>query len=127
MAVLDWTEAAMASVNQSSRFRELGSVDVDVVLCSGKHQRRVSFRDFGVARVEDCTGEDLIDEPLVISMPTVSWNSYLHKRRIGVAPSLIGLDVEKSIITARNSQTRRHFDRVHRSVQAFVDAGAGIT
>lgn len=114
----------MEGVNSDPSFRQLGSIDIDVVLESGKHRRRICFRDFGVHHIEECSGEDLVDEDLVVTMPTVSWNSYLHKRKIGVGPSLQSLNVERPIIVAKNAMARRHFDRVHQSLQAFVDCGA---
>ena len=124
MAILDWTTAAMESVNSDPAFKLLGSADIDIVLQSGKYKRRVCFRDFGVESVDDCSEENLVDEGLVISMPTVSWNSYLHKRRIGVGPSLQSLNLEKSVVHAKNAMSQCHFDRVHRSIQAFIDCGA---
>ena len=116
----------MEAVNSDPNFRQLGSVEIDIVFESGKHRRRICFRDFGVDHIEDCSDEDMIDADLVVSMPTVSWNSYLHKRRIGVGPSLQSLNIERSIIVAKSAMARRKFDRVHRSIQAFVDTGARL-
>ena len=95
----------MEMVNSDPKFRELGSADIDVFLQSGKHKRQVCFRDFGVDHVEDCTNKDLVDADLVIAMPTVSWNSYLHKRRIGVGPSLHSFNIEK-LLSMRRTRCR---------------------
>lgn len=125
MAVFDWMPNARTKANKDPAFRALGSVDATVCFQSGKHGRRVVFQSFEVESVSEADVDSIKDEDILISMSTREWNSYLYRRRLGRAPSLLGLDAEKhDVVQTKNTIARLQFERISRSIQAFVDYGA---
>lgn len=124
--VFDWMDAARKHVSASSEFRNLGSIDLSVVFVAGRTKRVVVFEAFEVADVRVASEADVLDADLIISMKPAEWNYYLRKRRSGKVPSLQSMAVGGDCIQARNPVTRLHYDRVQRSIQAFVDAGARL-
>lgn len=128
MAVFDWMQGARRKANKDPAFRALGSADATVCFQSGKHGRRVVFQDFQVNSVAEANVDDIKDGDILIAMSTREWNSYLYRRRLGRAPSLLGLDAEKrDVIQTKDSIARLQFERISRSVQAFVDYGASAS
>ncbi len=128
MAVFDWMQGARRKANKDPAFRALGSADATVCFQSGKHGRRVVFQDFQVNSVSDADVDVIKDDGILISMSTREWNSYLYRRRLGRAPSLLGLDAEKqNVIQTKDTIARLQFERISRSVQAFVDYGASAS
>ena len=125
MAVFDWMWDARAKANADPAYRKLGSADAVVYFQSGKHCRRVSFEDFEVASLTEVKLEEIADQDILISMSTREWNSYLYRRNLGRAPSLIGLESDKlHVIKTKDPMARLHFERISKSIQAFVDYGA---
>lgn len=128
MAVFDWMWDARSKANADPEYRKLGSADAVVYFQSGKHCRRISFEDFEIASPEEVSLEGIADQDILISMTTREWNSYLYQRKLGRAPSLIGLESERlHVIKTKNSMARLQFERISRSVQAFVDYGARVS
>lgn len=99
-------------------------MDATVYFQSGKYARRVEFDAFRVESVDEVDVEMLAEQDIVISMSTREWNSYLYNRRMRRAPNLLALDLEKSVIKTKSLMARLTYDRISRSVQAFVDYGA---
>ena len=124
MAALDWIPAAQKNANDDVAFRNLGSADATVYFQSGKYARRVAFEAFKVKDVSTVDTETLVEQEIVISMTTREWNSYLYNRRMRRAPNLLALDADKHIIKTKNPMARLAYERISRSVQAFVDYGA---
>ena len=125
MAVFDWMANARTKANKDPAFRSLGSADATVYFQSGKHGRRVEFQSFEVASVSEADVDSIKNEDILITMSTREWNSYLYRRRLGRAPSLLGLDAEKhDVVQTKNTIARLQFERISRSIQAFVDYGA---
>lgn len=125
MAVFDWMNSAQAQANSDPAYRALGSADAAIYFKSGKHGRRVSFEAFEVASVSEVNVNDLSDQDIVIDMSTREWNSYLYRRRLGRAPSLLGLDAEKhDVVKTKDTMARLQYERISRTIQAFVDYGA---
>ena len=125
MAVFDWMSSARTKANKDPAFRALGSADVTVCFQSGKHGRRVVFQSFEVESVTEADVDSMKNEDILISMSTREWNSYLYRRRLGRAPSLLGLDAEKhDVVQTKDTLSRLQFERISRSIQAFVDYGA---
>lgn len=128
MAVFDWMLDARKKANKDPTFRALGSADATVCFQSGKHGRRVVFQDFQVDSVAEADIDDIKNDDILISMSTREWNSYLYRRRLGRAPSLLGLDAEQhDVIHTKDSIARLQFERISRSIQAFVDFGASAS
>ena len=125
MAVFDWMARARTTANKDPAFRALGSADATVCFQSGKHGRRVVFQSFEVESVAEADVDSMKDEAILIAMTTREWNSYLYRRRLGRAPSLLALDAEKhAVIQTKDTLSRLQFERISRSIQAFVDYGA---
>ena len=125
MPVFDWMPNAQKKANKDPAFRALGSADATVCFQSGKHGRRVVFQSFEVESVTEADVDLIQDEDIRICMSTRQWNSYLYRRRLGRAPSLLGLDAEKhNIVQTKNTLARLRYERISRSIQAFVDYGA---
>ena len=125
MAVFDWMVTARTKANEDPAFRALGSADATVSFQSGKHSRRVVFQAFKVDSVEVVDADVAKGDDILISMSTREWNSYLYRRRRGRAPSLIALDAESNdLIKTKDVMARLQFERISRSIQAFVDYGA---
>lgn len=125
MAVFDWMLNAKTEANSDPAFRALGSADATVCFQSGKHGRRVVFQAFGIDSVTEADVDTIKDDDILIAMSTREWNSYLYRRRLGRAPSLLGLDAEKNdVILTKDVSARLQFERISRSIQAFVDYGA---
>ena len=124
MAALDWVGKAQRRVNKDPAYRALGTADIDLALKAGKTIRRVIFSAFEVVRIEDGDATTLVDVDVVIEMTAREWNGYLKKRNKGDGPSLTSLDIDKSVVRARNPLDRLKLDRCMRSVQAFIDQGA---
>ena len=126
MAALDWLETASDRLNNDSAYRDLGNADVDIAFRAGKVIRRVRFDAFSVGEVETINEAALRDVDVVIDMPARDWTNYLKRRNKGNGPSLSGLDVERSIVSARSPIERLKFDRFQRSIQALGDEGARV-
>lgn len=125
MAVFDWMRDAKTKANSDPAFRALGSADATVCFQSGKHGRRVVFQAFQIESVIEADVDSIKDDDILIAMSTREWNSYLYRRRLGRAPSLLGLDAEKDdVIQTKDIGARLQFERISRSIQAFVDYGA---
>ncbi|MCE2407588.1 MAG: hypothetical protein J4G19_08825 [Pseudomonadales bacterium] len=125
MAVFDWMVNARTEANADPEFRALGSADATVCFQSGKHGRRVVFEAFEVQSVSEANVDVIKDDDILISMSTREWNSYLYRRRLGRAPTLLALDAEKhGVIKTKDIAARLQFERISRSIQSFVDYGA---
>ena len=124
MPAFDWMADARVKANADPAFRALGSADATVYFQAGKHVRRVEFQAFEILGVTDVDVDSMIDREILISMSSRDWNSYLYRRRLGRAPSLLALDAEKRVVMTRDSFARLHYERVSRTIQAFVDYGA---
>lgn len=124
MPVFDWMDSARERANADPKYRALGSADATVYFQSGKHARRVSFEAFKIESIESVDLNELRDKDIVISMSSREWNSYLFNRRRRRAPALNALAINKPIIKTKSTGARLAFERISRSIQAFVDYGA---
>ena len=106
MAVFDWMRVAKTKANSDPAFRAL-------------------FQAFQIESVTEADVDSIKDDDILIAMSTREWNSYLYRRRLGRAPSLLGLDAEKDdVIQTKDIGARLQFERISRSIQTFVDYGA---
>lgn len=125
MAVFDWMEPAKLEVNGSEAFRKLGSVDIKLAFKSGKHCRLVRFNGFEVGDIHPIHPDrPFVEAEVMVEMSTRNWNSYMRRRALKTSQTLQSVNVDRAIITASNPLNRLLFDRFHKSIQAFVDAGA---
>lgn len=125
MAVFDWMQPAREQLNSSSGFRQLGSVDIRLAFKSGKNCNLVHFHGFEIGDIKSIDPDvPFAEAEVMVEMSTRNWNSYLRKRALSRTQTLLSMDVDRPIISASNPLNRRLFDRYHRSIQAFVDAGA---
>ena len=126
MAQLGWLEAAAAALNASPAFRKLGSTDLVLGLKAGRVVRTVTFEAFAIVGIASADESALRDCDLVIDMPPRDWTSYLRRRAKGAGPSLLGLDLERSIVRAADPLQRLKFERHHLTLQALLDQGAAL-
>ena len=126
MAQLGWLEAAAAALNASPAFRKLGSTDLVLGLKAGRVVRTVTFEAFAIVGVATADESALRDCDIVIDMAPRDWTSYLRRRAKGAGPSLLGLDLERSIVQAADPLQRLKFERYHLTLQALVDQGAAL-
>ena len=126
MAQLDWMEKAAADVNADAAFKKLGTAELEVAFRAGKVARVAKFDAFEVTEVRDIDEADLRDVELLVDMSAREWTNYLKRRAKGNGPSIMGLETANSIMHGLNPLAELKFHRYHRSLQAFVDAGARI-
>ena len=115
-------KSAQSAVNTSDAFRALGSVDVKVVMMSGKSAFLATFRAFGCANVQQIDADDTRDGDFTIEMTPGEWRDYLAERQSGDGNTLVVLDLERGIVKAANARKKQDFFRYHQSLQQFVDA-----
>lgn len=121
-----WMEDARTALNADPAFRRLGSTDLRLGLVFGGVARLVSFEAFQITAVTEADPADMRDADLVLEMAARDWNTYLRQRGRGRAVSLLALDLERPVISARTPLKRLLFERYNRSVQAFIDRGAAL-
>jgi hypothetical protein len=126
-ANLDWLPAARAALNADPAFRRLGTADFRLGLVIGDEARLVTFEAFEVAEVSVADPADMRDAHLVVEMPVKDWNAYLRRRARAKGPSLLTLDLERSLVKARNPLERLTFERYNRTIQALLDQGASLS
>ena len=124
MPALDWLTLAKNRANKSPQFRALGSMNATICFQSGKHASNVTFKAFKVDSVTPIEGDAVGDQPIVISMSTREWNSYLYNRRMKRAPNLLSLDQERGVVKTKSTIARLDFERILKSIQEFIDLGA---
>ena len=115
-------KSARSAVNASEAFRALGSVDVKVVMTSGKSAYLATFRAFGCSDVRRIDAAETRDGDFTIEMTPREWRDYLADRQAGEGKSLAELDLEKGVVKATNPRKKQDFFRYHQSLQQFVDA-----
>lgn len=126
MAQLDWLEAAAQALNGDPAFRQLGSTDLVLGLKAGRAVRVVTFEAFAIVGVAAAAEAGLRDCDIVIEMAPRDWTGYLRRRARGTGPSLVALDLERSIVRAADPLQRLKFERYHLTLQALVDQGAAL-
>ena len=125
-ANLDWLPEARAALNADPAFRKLGSADFRVGLVIGDQARLVTFQAFEIADVAEADPADMRDADFVLEMPVKDWNAYLRRRARAKGESVLTLDLEHSLVRARNPLKRLTFERYHKSLQALLDRGAAL-
>ena len=126
MAQLDWLQAAAEKLNDAPAFRQLGSTDLVLGLKAGRVVRIVTFEAFAIVGVAVADEAALRDCDIVIDMAPRDWTGYLTRRARGAGPSLVGLDLERSVVQAPDPLQRLKFERYHLTLQALVDQGAAL-
>jgi hypothetical protein len=126
-ANLDWLPAARAALNADAAFRKLGTADFTLGLVIGDEARLVSFEAFEVADVRPADPADMRDADIVLEMAAEDWNAYLRQRSRATGPSLLTLDLDRSLVKARNPLERLTFERYNRTIQALLDRGADMS
>ena len=119
-------KSARSAVNASEAFHALGSVDVKVVMASGKSAYLATFRAFGCSDVRRIDAAEARDGDFTIEMTPREWRDYLADRQAGEGKSLAELDLEKGVVKATNPRKKQDFFRYHQSLQQFVDALADV-
>ena len=126
MAQLDWLPQAAAALAEDANFRKLGSADLVLGLKAGKVVRVVTFEAFEVASIQEAEEPALRDCEVIIEMAPRDWSRYLSRRAKGSGPSLLSLDLDRSVVRAANPLHRLKFERYHLTLQALLDAGAQV-
>ena len=124
---LGWLEQAREQINDSSEYRKLGSTDIKLGLAIGDERRLVTFEAFEIANVESIDEDDVRDAELLLTMTAKDWNAYLRQRKAGKGPSLMSLDLDERVMSAKDPLAKLKFERYNRSLQAFIDVGASLS
>lgn len=126
-ADLDWLEAARSALNADPAFRRLGSADFRLGLVLGGEARLITFQAFQIADVAPAHPADMRDADLLLEMAPDAWNAYLRRRASADAPSLLALDLQERLVSARSPSARLLLERYNGSIQALLDKGASLT
>lgn len=121
-----WLEPAREALNADPAFRKLGSADFRLGLAAGDCARIVTFSAFEVAAIEAVDSADLHDADLVIEMSPADWEAYLTQRAAGQGQSLLSLDLELGVVSARTPLEHLLLERYNRTIQALLDCGARL-
>ncbi|MCY3885643.1 MAG: hypothetical protein OXG24_12110 [Gammaproteobacteria bacterium] len=125
MPVPDSMQKAKRSVNRQSDFRKLGSAQITIDFNIGKTHNTVEFDAFSIGRIRDSVEEsELRDIGSRVRMTQKQWNFYLRRRKSGKLPTLVAFNLENDVLDFASPMDRLHFLRVHKTIQAFVDAWA---
>ncbi len=127
MKPFNWMQRAKSSVNRKGEFRKLGSMDIRVGFSAGSSHRVIDFGPFAVGPIHDVEDISEIENvSVVVRMTPRRWDDYLRNRKTGKEGDLIAFNLGKQVLYFNNPLDRLRFLRVHRSIQAFVDAGARL-
>lgn len=125
MPVPDSMQKAKRSVNRRSDFRKLGSAHLTIDFNIGKTHNTVEFDAFSVGRISDSASDtELRNIGSRVRMSQKQWSFYLRRRKSGKLPILVAFNLENDVLEFASPMDRLHFLRVHKTVQAFVDAWA---
>lgn len=125
MALFDWMSQAQAAVNNDPNHQRLGSANINVLFKGGVQRRLVTFRAFRVDSIDILSKEQPdFSADVVLEMSARKWNAYMRQRQKNRAKDLLSLDTVEHIIQADTPLKRLLFNRVHLSIQSFIDAGA---
>ena len=125
MKMFDSMQSAKRSVNRQAGYRKLGSAEISVAFSSDDEHRVVEFDAFKIGEIT--TVEDpseLRGIGVRIQMSKKQWNFYLRRRMVGKLPTLFAFNLDQPVLEFAGPVDRLHFLRVHKSIQAFVDAWA---
>ncbi|MCY4143622.1 MAG: hypothetical protein OXG08_08060 [Gammaproteobacteria bacterium] len=125
MKMFEAMQSAKRSVNRQSGYRKLGSAEIAIAFSSDDAHRVVEFDAFKIGEIR--TVEDpseLRGIGVRIRMSNKQWSFYLRRRMVGKLPTLIAFNLDQPVLEFAGPFDRLHFLRVHKSIQAFVDAWA---
>lgn len=125
MALPESMQRAKRSVNRRSDFRKLGSAEITIDFNIGNTHNTVEFDAFSVGRIREVSDEsELRSIGSRVRMTQKQWNFYLGRRKSGKLSTLVGFNLENNVLEFATPMDRLHFLRVHKTIQAFVDAWA---
>lgn len=125
MALPESMQRAKRSVNRRSDFRKLGSAEITIDFNIGNTHNTVEFDAFSVVRIREVSDEsELRSIGSRVRMTQKQWNFYLGRRKSGKLSTLVGFNLENNVLEFATPMDRLHFLRVHKTIQAFVDAWA---
>lgn len=125
MAVLDSMQRAKRSVNRQRDFRKLGSAEILVDFNIGSTHNIVQFDAFSVGQIHQTSDEsELRNIGSRVRATQKQWNFYLRRRKSGKISTLVGFNLDSQVLDFATPLDRLHFLRVHKTIQAFVDAWA---
>ena len=125
MALPDSLQRAKRSVNRQGEFRKLGSAELIIDFNIGNMHHTVEVDAFSVGQIREVSDEsELRNVGSKVRMTQKQWNFYLRRRKSGKLPTLVAFNLENDVLEFATPLDRLHFLRVHKTVQAFVDAWA---
>lgn len=125
MALPDSLQRAKRSVNRQGEFRKLGSAELTIDFNIGNMHHTVEFDAFSVGQIREVSDEsELRNVGSKVRMTQKQWNFYLRRRKSGKLPTLVAFNLDNDVLEFATPLDRLHFLRVHKTVQAFVDAWA---
>ena len=125
MALTDSMQRAKRSVNRQGDFRKLGSAQITIDFNIGNTHKTVEFDAFSVGRIREVSDEsELRGIGSTVRMTQKQWNFYLGRRKSGKLSTLVAFNLDNDVLVFATPMDRLHFLRVHKTIQAFVDAWA---
>lgn len=125
MALPDSMQRAKRSVNRQVDFRKFGSADITIDFHIGDSHNTVEFDAFSVGRIREVSDEsELRNVGSKVRMTQKQWNFYLRRRKSGKLSTLLAFNLDNDVLEFATPMDRLHFLRVHKTIQAFVDAWA---
>lgn len=125
MALSESLQRAKRSVNRQGEFRRLGSAELTIDFNIGNTHHTVEFDAFSVGQVREVSDEsELRNIGSKVRMTQKQWNFYLRRRKSGKLPTLVAFNLDNDVLEFATPMDRLHFLRVHKTIQAFVDAWA---
>lgn len=125
MTAFEAMQTAKRSLNRQASYRKLGSAEITVAFSSDDEHRVVEFDAFKIGEIR--TVEDpseLRGVGVIVRMSKKQWSFYLRRRMVGKLPPLVAFNLDQSILEFASPLDRLRFLRLHKSIQAFVDAWA---
>lgn len=125
MTLPDPMQRAKRSVNRQGDFRKLGSAQITIDFNIGNTHNTVEFDAFSVGKIREVSDEsELRSIGSKVRMTQKQWTFYLRRRKSGKLPTLVAFNLENDVLEFATPMDRLHFLRVHKTIQAFVDAWA---
>lgn len=125
MTAFDGMQTAKRSLNRQAGYRKLGNAEITVAFASDNEHRVVEFDAFKIGEIR--TVEDpseLRGVGVTIRMSEKQWSFYLRRRVVGKLPPLVAFNLDQCVLEFASPLDRLRFLRLHKSIQAFVDACA---
>ena len=109
-------------VNNDSKFRQLGNVDLTMGIKVGNPMYLIAFSGFSCHEVRKIDENEVRDTDFMIEMTADQWADFMTGCQSGRGQNLAQLDNSEHIVRARDPRKKLDFLRYHTSSQAWLEA-----